>query len=123
MARKRGGQGKIPNTFRAPLVGDVHRDASYQVTPEVTPEVDIDTLPLRRAIQLALKLGHDPRVVCGIDTCAEHDGWKPVTERFAQTSTKAGKYAYGIDILWCRYCLQWVRDTEPQNMSLDTVIE
>lgn len=124
MARKKRANRKVASTFRPPLVGDVFRDADPNPIPEPTPkDIDLDKMPLRRLIQLALEKGHDPRIVCGVDVCTDHEEWKPITDRFAQTSTKIGQYSYGIDIVWCRYCLQWLRDPFPQNMSLDTVIE
>lgn len=128
MSKKNRARSKPAPRFVAPAIGDAFRDVDYSpIQPLDTPlelagDVSTNNVPLLTLISMALKLGHDPKIVCGVDDCMDHNGWLVCTDRFSTTSTKAGQYHYGIDIVWCRQCLQWRRDPEPQNLSADYTV-
>jgi hypothetical protein len=128
MGKRKSAQAKVASTFRAPMIGDAYKDVDYVKskpidTPnEILEDAQANSIPLLTLISMALKLGHDPKIVCGVPKCTDHTNWLACTDRFSQTSTKSGLYHYGIDIVWCRQCLSWQRDREPQALPQDYIV-
>lgn len=75
----------------------------YQYTPPTAEQ--LDAMDHRQIMREALLSGVDAKVVYGVPTCSEHRNFVVLTDQWESSK----RYEYGIDILWCNQCYNWMR--------------
>lgn len=113
---KNNRRGVKKRVFLAPMAGDPGPPL-LRPNPQPLPDrVSLDALTTRQLLQRALKVGIDPKIICGIAQCGEHVGMVKLGEGF-HNSKNFAQFAAGIDLLWCRQCWSWWREKKPLDLE------
>lgn len=116
MGRKKHAKKVAKRTFNPPLAGDPGPQRVRYEYPAVNSALDFETMSTRQLISYAASVGVDAKLLCGVDSCSDHEGWVPVKEAF-HNSKNAPKYVHGLDIVWCERCWSWLRDRKPLELD------
>ncbi len=113
---KNNRRGVKKRVFLAPMIGDPGPPKPEHVAEPMPAGLDLDSMNVRDLLQLALKVGINPKELCGIAKCAEHAKMKKLGDGF-HNSKNFALYCIGIDVLWCDGCYSWWREKKPAELE------